>query len=206
LHKAYEQRAEEVRKWYEERFPVQKERAQREGADILWGDETGLRSDDVRGRSYSLRGHPTVVRVNQNRDGCSVVSTVTNKGQMRWMVFKGAINSRIFIDFLRRLIKDPKRKVFLILDNLKVHHSGPVKEGVEDHEEQIELFFLPSYSPELNPVEVANADLKHAVTIHAPALKKGQLRKVAAQHLRRLQRDTDHLISFFHKDTVKYAA
>lgn len=206
LHKAYEQRAEEVRKWHEERFPALKERAQREGADILWGDETGLRSDDVRGRSYSLRGHTPVVRVNQNRDGCSVISTVTNKGQMRWMVFKGAINSRIFIDFLRRLIKDAKRKVFLILDNLRVHHSGPVKQWVEDHEEQIELFFLPSYSPELNPVEIANADLKHAVTTHAPARKKGQLRKVASQHLRRLQRDTDRLISFFQKDTVKYAA
>jgi transposase len=206
LHKAYEQRSEDVRKWHEERFPVLKARAAQEGADILWGDETGLRSDDVRGRSYSLRGKTPVVRVNHDRDGCSVISTVTNKGQMRWMVFKGAINSRIFIDFLRRLIKDAKRKVFLILDNLRVHHSRPVKQWVEDHHEQIELFFLPSYSPELNPVEIANADLKHAVTTHAPARKKGQLRKVAARHLRRLQRDTERLISFFQKDTVKYAA
>ena len=206
LHKAYEQRAEEVRKWHEERFPGLKARAVQEGADILWGDETGLRSDDVRGRSYSPRGKTPVVRVNHNRDGCSVISTVTNKGQMRWMVFGGALNSKIFIDFLRRLVKDAKRKIFLVLDNLRVHHSKPVKQWVEEHHEQIELFFLPSYSPELNPVELANAALKHAVTSHAPARKKGQLRKVAAKHLRGLQQDADRIISFFQKDTVRYAA
>jgi transposase len=206
LQKAYEQRPEEVRKWEEERFPALKERAMREGADILWGDETGLRSDDVRGRSYSLRGKTPVVRVNHNRDGCSVISTVTNKGQMRWMVFKGALNSKLFIAFLRRLVKDAKRKVFLILDNLKVHHSRPVKQWVEEHHEQIELFFLPSYSPELNPVEVANADLKHGVTTHAPARKKGQLQKLVAVLLRQLQNDPDRIVSFFQKDTVRYAA
>ena len=125
---------------------------------------------------------------------------------MRWMVFKGALNARIFIDFLRRLIKDSKRKIFLILDNLKVHHSVPVQDWVEEYYDRIELFYLPSYSPELNPVEVANADLKHAVTTHAPARKKGQLKLIASSHLRRLQRNTGRIISFFQKDTVRYAA
>ncbi len=206
LHKAYEQRPEEVRKWKGERYPAIKARAAQEDAEIFWGDETGLRSDDVRGRSYSRRGHTPVVRVNHNRDGCSVISTVTNKGHMRWMVFKGALNARIFIDFLRRLIKDSKRKIFLILDNLKVHHSGPVQDWVEEYYDRIELFYLPSYSPELNPVEVANADLKHAVTTHAPARKKGQLKLIASGHLRRLQRNPSRIISFFQKDTVRYAA
>ena len=206
LHKAYEQRPEAVRKWHEEEFPAIKERAAQEGADILWGDETGLRSDDVRGRSYALRGKTPVVRVNQKRHGCSVISTVTNKGQMRWMVFKGALNARILIGFLRRLIKEAKRKIFLILDNLRVHHSELVEDWVEEHWEDIELFFLPSYSPELNPVELANADLKHAVTTHAPARRKGQLQKVASAHLRRLQRNPVRIMSFFQKDTVRYAA
>jgi transposase len=206
LKKAYEQRPEEVRRWKEETYPAIKARAASEGADILWGDETGLRSDDVRGRSYSPRGNTPVIRVNHNRDGCSLISTVTNKGEMRWMGFKGALNARILIDFLRRLIKDAKRKVFLILDNLSVHHSAPVEDWVEERYDQIELFFLPSYSPELNPLEVANADLKQAVTTHAPARKKGQLRKVASSHLRRLQRNKHRIISFFPKDTVRYAA
>ncbi len=206
LQKAYEQRPEEVRRWTQETYPEIKAKAVLEDADILWGDETGLRSDDVRGRSYSPRGSTPVIRVNQNRDGCSVISTVTNKGQMRWMVFKGAINARILIDFLRRLIKNAKRKIFLILDNLRVHHSAPVQDWVEEHDQEIELFFLPSYSPELNPVEIANADLKHAVTTCAPARKKGKLHKVASTHLRSLQQDPDRIASFFQKDTVRYAA
>jgi transposase len=206
LQKAYEQRPEEVRRWTQESYPEIKAKAVLEDADILWGDETGLRSDDVRGRSYSPRGSTPVIRVNQNRDGCSVISTVTNKGQMRWMVFKGAINARILIDFLRRLIKNAKRKIFLILDNLRVHHSAPVQDWVEEHYQEIELFFLPSYSPELNPVEIANADLKHAVTTCAPARKKGKLHKVASTHLRSLQRNTDRVVSFFQKDTIRYAA
>lgn len=206
LKKAYEQRPQEVERFTQQIYPGIKARAAQEGADILWGDETGLRSDDVRGRSYSPRGSTPVIRVKHNREGCSVISTVTNKGQMRWMVFEGALNARILIDFLRRLIKDAKRKIFLILDNLRVHHSKPVDAWVEEHNEQIELFFLPSYSPELNPVEVANADLKHAVTTHAPARKKGQLHKVASSHLRALQRNPERIMSFFEKDTVRYAA
>jgi hypothetical protein len=89
------------------------------------GDETGLRSDDVRGRSYAPGGETPVVRVNSKRHGLSVISTVTNKGQMRWKAFDGALNSDILIDFLGRLIKDAGRKIYLILDNLRVHHSKP---------------------------------------------------------------------------------
>ena len=206
LHKAYEQRPAAVLKWNDEEFPAIKERAHREGADILWGDETGSRSDVVRGRSYSVRGKTPVVRVNQVRHGCSVISTVTNKGQMRWMVFKGALNASILLGFLRRLIKGAARKIFLILDDLRVHKSKLVQQWVEENVEAIELFFLPAYSPELNPVEVANADLKHAVTTHAPARKKGQLQKVASAHLRSLQRNPERVMSFFQKYSVKYAA
>ena len=125
--------------------------ARLEGAEIHWGDETGLRSDDVRGRSYAPRGETPVVRVNSKRHGLSVISTVTNKGQMRWKAFDGALNSDILIDVLRRLIKDAGRKVYLILDNLRVHHSKPVKAWLAEHKHEIEVFCLPSYSTELKP-------------------------------------------------------
>ncbi len=75
------------------------------------------------------------------------ISTVTNKGQMRWMVFKGAINARILIDFLRRLIKNAKRKIFLILDNLRVHHSEPVQDWVEDHYQENRTVLLAQLLP-----------------------------------------------------------
>lgn len=144
--------------------------------------------------------------MNHNRDGCSVISAVSNKGHMRWRCFKGALHASIFIDFVRRLIKDAEPKVILILDNLKVHHSEPVQDWVEEYHDRIEIFYLPSCSPELNPVEVANADLKHAVTTHAPARRKGQLRLFASGYLRRLPRNQPRIISFFQIDTVRYAA
>ena len=125
---------------------------------------------------------------------------------MRWMCFQGGINAQLLIKFLKRLIKDAPRKVFLILDNLRVHHSKLVKAWVKEHSEQIELFFLPSYSPELNPVELANASLKHAVTTHSPARKKGQMEKAARGHLRYLQNNSSEVEAFFQKPCVKYAA
>ncbi|MCC6839103.1 MAG: IS630 family transposase [Flavobacteriales bacterium] len=206
LQKAYEQRPEAVRKWLEEEFPEIKERAKAEGASIHWCDETGLRSDDTRGRSYAPKGKTPAIRINQRRHSCSVISVVTNKGAMRWMVFRKALNAKLLIKFLKRLIKDAPSKIFLVLDNLKVHHSKPVKAWLEKNEEAIECFFLPSYSPELNPVELANASLKHAVTTHAPARRKGQMEKVASNHLRHLQRNPKIVQNFFQKDSVKYAA
>lgn len=106
MKKAYEQSPAAVKKWLEEDYPVIAACAKAEGAEIHWGDETGLRSDDVRGRSYAPQGQTPVIRVNNKRHGLSVLSTVTNKGQMRWKAFDGALNSDILIDFLRRLVKD----------------------------------------------------------------------------------------------------
>jgi transposase len=206
MKKAYEQSPAAVKKWLDEDYPVIATRAKAEGAQIHWGDETGLRSDDVRGRSYAPQGQTPVIRVNNKRHGLSVISTVTNKGQMRWKVFDGALNSDILIDFLARLIKDAKRKVYLILDNLRVHHSKPVKAWLDEHKHAIEVFYLPSYSPELNPNEMANADLKQTVTKLAPARTKLQLVKATARHLRSVQRQPERIKSYFGHDPVRYAA
>ncbi len=102
-----------------------------------------------------------------------MISTVTNQGKVRWKVFEGALNADLLIDFFARLIKDAGRKVFVILDNLKVHHARVVKAWLAEHSQKIEVFYLPSYSPELNPDECLNADLKAAVTSKAPARAKG---------------------------------
>jgi len=206
MKKAYEQSPAAVRKWLDEDYPEIAARAKAEGAEIHWGDETGLRSDDVRGRSYAPQGQTPVIRVNNKRHGLSVISTVTNKGTMRWKAFDGALNSDILIDFLRRLIKDAGRKVYLILDNLRVHHSKPVKAWLAEHEHEIEVFYLPSYSPELNPNEMANADLKQAVTKLAPARTKLQLVKATRQHLLSVQRQPQRVKSYFEHAPVRYAA
>jgi transposase len=206
IQRAYEQSPAAVKHWMETDYPAIATRARKEGAEIHWGDETGLRSDDVRGRSFSPVGETPVIRVSSKRAGLSIISTVTNKGQMRWKIFDGALNSDILIDFLRRLIKGATRKVFLILDNLRVHHSKPVKEWLAKHEDVIEVFYLPSYSPELNPDEMANADIKQAVTKQAPARTKLQLVKAASRHLRSVQKQPERVRRYFQHDPVKYAA
>lgn len=206
MRKAYEQSPAAVKKWLDEDYPALAQRARAEGAEIHWGDESGLRSDDVRGRSYAPRGETPVVRVPNKRHGLSIISTVTNKGQMRWRIFDGALNSTILIDFFKRLIKGQKKKVFLILDNLRVHHSKPVKHWLAQHAEYIEVFYLPSYSPELNPDEMANADLKQAVTKLAPARTKLQLVKATARHLRSVQRQPQRIKKYFEHGSVRYAA
>ncbi len=206
IKKAYEQRPAEVRKWLDDEYPKIAARAKTEGAEIHWGDETGLRSDDVRGRGYAPKGQTPVVRVNNKREGLSIISTVTNQGKVRWKVFDGAMNADILIDFFKRLIKDAKRKVYLILDNLRVHHARRVKDWLADHDEEIEVFYLPSYSPELNPDECLNADLKDGVTRRAPARSKAQLKKAAISHLRKLQKSPRRVRKYFEHKPVRYAA
>jgi transposase len=206
MKKAYEQSPAAVKKWLNTEYPRIAARAKAEGAEIHWGDETGLRSDDVRGRGYAPPGQTPVVLVDNKRHGLSVISTVTNKGAMRWKIFDGALNAEILIDFMKRLVKDAKRKVYLILDNLRVHHSRPVKEWLADHGDEIEVFYLPSYSPELNPDEMANADLKQAVTKLAPTRTKKQLRDAVSKHLRSVQRRPERIRKYFQHAPVRYAA
>jgi len=160
----------------------------------------------VRGRGFAPVGRTPVVRVNNKRHGLSIISTVTNRGQMRWKIFDGALNADVLIEFLKRLVRSAGRKVYLILDNLRVHHSKPVKAWLAEHKEQIEVFYLPSYSPELNPDEMANADLKQAVTKLAPARTRLQLVKAAARHLRSVQRQPERIKRYFEHEPVRYAA
>jgi transposase len=127
IRRAYEQSPAAMRRWLDEEYPAIAAPAKVEGGEIHWGDETGLRRDDVRGRSFAPRGARPLVRLSHCREGLSVISTVTNRGQLRWKIFDRALNAAILIDFLRRLTKSAGRKVFLILDNLRVHHSKPVK-------------------------------------------------------------------------------
>ncbi|HEV2855184.1 MAG TPA: IS630 family transposase [Thermoanaerobaculia bacterium] len=206
IRRAYEQRPAAVKKWLEEEYPAIAQRAKAEGAEIHWGDETGLRSDDVRGRSYAPKGQTPVVEVCSNRESFSLISSVTNQGKVRWMVFGGALNAKILIRFLKRLIQSAQRKVFLILDNLRVHHAKVVREWLAKQVEHLEVFYLPSYSPELNPDECLNADLKKAVTSKAPARSKGQLKKATVAHLRKLSKSPERIKSYFGHQPVRYAA
>lgn len=119
-----------------------------EGAEIHWSDETAVVNTDVRGRSYAPIGKtPVTFAVGGTRQKLSMIATITNQGKTRWMVIDEAFNSDKLIEFLKALIKDARRKVFLILDNLRVHHSKPVKKWAEEHKEKLSCSICPATAP-----------------------------------------------------------
>jgi transposase len=205
VKRAYEQQPEQVRKWLDEEYPHIARRAGKEKAEILWGDETGISSQDNRGRGYAPKGQTPVVYGPGKRFSTSMTSAISNKGLLRFMVYEGALQTETFLDFLKRLIKDNDRKVFLIVDNLRVHHAAKVREWVEAHREGIEIFFLPPYSPEHNPDEYLNHDVKTHVRQNPTPRSGTELKNGLRSYMRRLQRKTDKIARFFEHDSVRYA-
>ena len=207
ITRAYEQRPEAVRQWLDEQYPAIAERAKAQEAEIHWGDETAVVNTDVRGRGYQPKGQtPVAYAVGGHRHKLSMISTVTNQGQTRWMIVEDAFNSDKLIEFLVLLIKGSPKKVFLILDNLRVHHSKPVKAWLAKHKERIEVFYLPSYSPDLNPDERLNADLKHALGSRTQVRTKDKLKEVTKSHMDMLAHNPQRVRSYFQDPRVKYAA
>jgi DDE superfamily endonuclease len=132
-----------VRRWLRRDYPAIAARAKAEGGAVFWGDETGLRSDDVRGRGYAPRGRTPEVRVDHKRAGLGLISAVTNEGELRWMVLDGAIKAPSLLRFLARLVREADRKVFLVLDRLPVHRSAKLRAWLAGREAEIEVFYLP---------------------------------------------------------------
>jgi transposase len=206
IRRAYEQDPAAVRRWLRQDYPEIVKRAKRAHGIVVWGDETGVRADDVRGRSYAPRGQTPVVRVCQTRIKLSLITAVTNKGELRWMIVDGAVNAPTFIRFLERLIRDARDKVFLIVDRLKVHRARLVRDWLQAHRSAIEVHYLPSYSPELNPDEGVNADLKQALPRQEPARSKEQLRRAADRHMRSLSKRPQRIRAIFRHPQFRYAA
>ena len=207
IKRAYEQSPEAVQNWLQGEYPAIEQRARVEGAEIHWGDETALVNTDVRGRSYAPAGKtPVAMAIGGTRQKLSMIATVTTQGKTRWMIIDDAFDADKLIEFLQALIQDAGKKVFLILDNLRVHHSKLVKAWVAEREDQIELFYLPSYSPQLNPEERLNADLKQEMGKRVPVRTKARLRDAANQHMTMLEQCPERVIGYFQDRRVRYAA
>lgn len=205
LRRAYKQNPKAVKHWLDTEYPNIAKRAIKEKAQIHWGDETGLCNDSYHGRSYAPRGETPAIRIHPRCKRVNLISTVTNQGKVRFMVYDDKMNSQTLIKFMGRLIKDSKRKIFLILDNLKVHHSHLVKDWLKEHETQIEVFHLPAYAPELNPDEYLNCDLKVGVHSGVPARTKEQLKHKAICHLKKLQKLPGRIKKYFRHPKIAYA-
>lgn len=207
VRKAYGQRPEAVQAWLDEGYPAIGQRARSEGAGIHWGDETAVVNTDVRGRCYAPAGKtPVTLAVGGRRQKLSMIATVTSQGTARWMIIDGAFNADRLIGFLEALIRDAGKKVFLIPDNLRVHHGKPVKAWVDGHQDKMELFCLPGHSPEPNPEERLNADLKQALYTKVPVRTRSRLKAAATGHMQTLEKSPGRVKKFFQDARVKYAA
>src|SRR5215213_6163433 len=205
LRRACEQDPAAVRRWLRREYPAIVARAKQARGAVFWGDETGLRPDDVRGRSYAPRGRTPLVRVCHRRAKLSLISAVANKGELRWMVVDGAVNAPAFIRFLQRLIRDARCKVVLILDRLQAHRARLTRGWLAQHRSEIEVHYLPPYSPGLNPDEGVNADLKQAVPRRAPA-RPPAAEAGAISHMRSLSQRPERVRSIFQHQQFRYAA
>lgn len=206
IRRAYERDPEAVRRWLKKQYPAIRALARREKATIFGGDETGMRSDHQAGRSWGRRGQTPVVPGTGKRFRCNMISVITNRGQLAFMVFSGRFTQTVFLVFLRRLARHAKRKLFLILDSHPVHVGAQTQRWVKRHRRQIRLFFLPGYSPELNPDELLNQDVK----TNAVGRKRPRTAPELVGNVRRFlfstQRRPRKVRRYFRHSSVRYAA
>ncbi len=204
--RAYEQSSKAVKEWLEVDYPSITARAKKEGAEILWGDETGIKNNCNYGRSYSPKGRTPVKKSMSKRFSTNMISTVTNRGQVQFMIYSGSMNSDRLIEFMEQLIKASSTKVFLILDNLRVHHSKLVKEWLEVEKNHIEVFYLPAYSPDRNPDEYLNCDLKQGMSAKPSPKSQEKLRDNVQDHMEMLKQSPCRVMKYFKHKSIQYAA
>jgi transposase len=204
--KSYKQDSEEVRRWLEEEYPAIERRAAAENAEIHWGDETGVRSTCQVGRGYAPKGETPELKLAGSRFSVNMMSTITNQGKVRWMIYTGRMNGALFIVFLQRLLRGSERKLFVIVDHLSVHESAAVAAWLADKKDRIEVFYLPKYSPELNPDEYLNCDVKAGVNAHGLPRTREQLKDNLKRFMHKLLQLPKRVASYFRHKCINYAA
>jgi transposase len=204
---AYERNPEAVERWLNEEFPAIRRRAHREKARIYWGDAMAMRSDHQAGRSYAPKGRTPTTSGTGKRFRMNMLSVITNRGHLAFMIFKSCFTAPILLRFLRRLVKESRqRKVFLIMDRHPVHRSKAVRRWLVNNSSRIEMFLLPGYSPELNPDEMLNQDVKsNAVGKRRPHNLPKMMRTVRG-YLAKRRSSPDLVRKYFHEESVRYAA
>jgi transposase len=205
VRKAYEQNPEAVARWLEVEYPAIAKRAKKEKAVILWLDQTGLRSDAPVGKTWAPVGETPVVGKTGKRFGVNVMAAISNKGELYFTCYTGSFTGPVFLAFLKRLVGHLERKIHLIVDGHPVHRRVSIRTWLAENVDSIEMHFLPGYSPELNPVELLNADVKRHVAQGNPA-NQAQLAAKTSVHLRRRQNQPEIVKALFGKPEVRYAA
>jgi len=206
VRRAFEQNRELVERWLEKEYPGIHRRAKAERAVIFWGDEMGLRSDHATGRTFSRRGQTPVIPGTGQRFGCNMISAITNRGRLHFMVFRERFRVDVFLQFMKRLVKNHHRRIFLIIDGHPVHKARKVARWIKENRKRISVFFLPGYSPELNPDEMLNQDVKSNAVGRRRASTREELVSTVRGYLKSRQRQPHVVQKYFEEEHVRYAA
>ena len=206
VRRAYKQDPKAVAEWLGTTYPAIERRAATEGGEIHWGDETGVRSTCQHSRGYARPGATPELIVPGSRFSVNMVSSVTNQGKVRWMIYTGKMNAALFIVFLARLIAGATKKVFLIVDHLSVHEAAAVDQWLADKTDRIEVFYLPKYAPERNPDEYLNCDLKANINTDGLPKDREELQGKLQRFMQRLAKLPVRVASYFKHKYIAYAA
>jgi transposase len=206
VRRAYERNETAIARWLKQEYPSIARQAKRELAVIYWGDEMGLRSDHVTGTSYAPIGQTPVVRATGQRFGCNMISAITNKGALAFMVFQGKFKAPIFVAFMQRLLKQIDGRITLIVDGHPVHRSSAARRFVDQHTQRLRLIRMPGYCPELNPDELLNQDVKTNGLGKSRPTDRTKLMATVRSHLHRRQKQPQLIRNLFHEKHVRYAA
>jgi transposase len=206
VRRAYERNDAAIARWLKQEYPAIARQARREKATIYWGDEMGLRSDHVTGTSYAPVGQTPVIRATGQRFGCNMISAITNKGALAFMVFEGKFKAPVFVAFLQRLLKQIAGKIYLIVDGHPVHKSGKATRVAATHSSRLRLIRMPGYCPELNPDELLNQDVKTNGLGKSRPTNRTELLAIVRSHLYRRQKQPQVITNLFREKHVRYAA
>ncbi|MCL2160477.1 MAG: IS630 family transposase [Betaproteobacteria bacterium] len=206
IKRALEQRSEEIAAWLKQTYPQVLARARAEGARIYWSDETAIREDANRVRGYAPHGQTPVSSTPTRWNKLSMISAISPRGEVAFQIVEGSLNAERFKQFLVDLIKEVSRKVYLVVDSLRVHHDKLIKEWLADKTEKIELVFLPPCAPQFNPDEYLNHHFKTALRSVPVSYNKDSLLKKAMTFMQALNTMPQMVRACFRHPSVAYAA
>ena len=207
LVRAYEQDPEATSRWKQEQYPKIAAAAKKAGATIFFCDEAGVRTDHHAGTTSPERGKTPVVRGTGRRASLNMISAVSSKGKLHFC-FAGRVNADTFIEYLKKLLHDVKGKIYLIVDGHSAHRAAKTRQFVASTEGRLELFYLPPYSPELNPDEWVSKNIKHDRVGRAAARARSidETKVVIENAVARLQSSKDIICGFFRSPDLRYIA
>lgn len=206
VRKAYKQDPMAVAEWLEKTYPEIERRAAEEDGEIHWGDETGVRSTCQHSRGYARPQDTPELKVPGTRFSVNMISSITNQGKVRWMIYTGRMNAALFIVFLTRLLAGATKKIFLVVDHLSVHEAAAVEAWLADKKDRIEVFYLPKYSPERNPDEYLNCDVKGNINVDGLPKDRDELKTKLHRFMQRLSKLPKRIVKYFKHKLLLYAA